>query len=84
MTSFIRNDNVKFEYSGRETIRIILARHQKICSVGSFFCVKCPNFSTRSQTDLNFHTANCIADLSQKTFTSVNFVMNFFAGFYSL
>ena len=34
-----------------------LARHKKICSVGTLYCTQCPNFSTKSQNDLNYHIA---------------------------
>ena len=30
-------------------------RHKKICSAGTLYCTQCPNFSTKSQSDLNYH-----------------------------
>ena len=37
--------------------RINLARHKKSCSAGTLHCSQCPNFSKKSQNDLNYHVA---------------------------
>ena len=37
--------------------KLNLARHKKRCSAGTLYCTQCPNFSTLSQDDLNYHTA---------------------------
>ena len=31
--------------------------HKKKCSVGTLFCTQCPNVSTKTQNDLNYHIA---------------------------
>ena len=33
-----------------------LSRHKSRCSGGALHCPKCPNFSTKSKDDLNYHT----------------------------
>ena len=38
-----------------QTTRLNLARHKKSCSAGTLYCTQCPNFSTKSQNDLNYH-----------------------------
>ena len=34
-----------------------IVRHKKRCSAGTLYCNQCPNFSTFSQDDLNYHVA---------------------------
>ena len=48
---------VTCENCGTQTTKLNLARHKKICSAAILFCTKCPNFSTKSQNDLNYHIA---------------------------
>ena len=57
MPSLNRNDKVTFENCGTQTTKLYLARHKKRCSVGTLYCTQCPNFSTKSQSDLNYHIA---------------------------
>ena len=49
--------NVKFtcENCGTSVTKIDLSRHESRCSGGTLFCPKCPNFSTKSRDDLNYH-----------------------------
>ena len=82
MLSFNHDDKVTCENCGTETTKINLAGHKKKCSVGTPYCAKCPNFSTRSLADLNFHIAKSIAYPSQRKFTSVNFVTKFLIVFF--
>ena len=42
---------------GTQTAKRNLARHKKRCSGGTLHCTQCPNFSTKSQNDMNYHTA---------------------------
>ena len=51
--------NVKFicENCGTSVTKYNLSRHKKRCSAGTLFCTQCPNFSTLSQDDLNYHIA---------------------------
>ena len=52
-----RNEKVTCESFGTQTTKPNLARHKKRCSVGTLHCTQCPNFSTKSQNDLNYHIA---------------------------
>ena len=35
-----------------------MVRHKKRCSAGTLYCTQCPNVSTLSQDNLNYHVAN--------------------------
>ena len=48
---------VTCDNSGSQTTKPNLARHKKRRSVGTLYCTQCPNFSTNSQNDLNYHIA---------------------------
>ena len=57
MHSLNRNEKVLYENCGTRTTKLNLARHKKRCSVGTLSCTHCPNFSAKSQNDLNYHIA---------------------------
>ena len=57
MPSLIRKEKVSCEYCGTQVTRVNLSRHKKRCSAGTLYCTQCPNFSTLSQDDLNYHIA---------------------------
>ena len=57
MPSLIRKEKLTCENCGTQTTRNNIVRHKKRCSVGTLFCTQCPNFSTKSQNDLNYHIA---------------------------
>ena len=57
MPSLNRNEKRESEYCGTQTTKLNLARHKKSCSAGTFYCTQCPNFSKKSQNDLNCHIA---------------------------
>ena len=57
MPSLNRNEKLTCENCGTQTTKLNLARHKKRCSVGTLYCTQCPNFSTKSQNDLNYHIA---------------------------
>ena len=52
-----RNEKVTCENCGVQITKLNLARHKKRCSTGTLYCTQCPNFSTLSQDDLNYHIA---------------------------
>ena len=56
MPSVIRK-KVACEHCGTQVTRINLSRNKKGCSIGTPYCTQCPNFSTSSQDDLNYHVA---------------------------
>ena len=57
MPSVIRKEKITCEICGTQTTRNNIVRHKKGCSAGTLYCNQCPNFSTLSQDDLNFHIA---------------------------
>ena len=57
MPALDRNDKVTCENCGTSVTKKHLSRHKKICSAGTLYCPKCPNFSTKSRVDLNYHIA---------------------------
>ena len=57
MPSLSRNEEVTCEKCGTQITKLNLARHKKSCSVGTLYCTHCPNFSTKTQNDLNYHIA---------------------------
>ena len=58
MPSLNRNEKVTCEKCGVQVTKPNLARQKKICSAGTLYCPKCPNFSTTSKDDLNYHIVN--------------------------
>ena len=57
MPSLNRNEKVTCENCGVQITKLNLARHKKSCSAGTLYCTHCPNFSTLSQDDINYHIA---------------------------
>ena len=57
MPSFIRKEKVACEHCGTQVTRSNIVRHKKRCSAGTLYCTQCPNFSTLSRDDLNYHVA---------------------------
>ena len=57
MHSLNRNEKVTCEICGVQIKKLNHARHKKNCSAGTLYCTQCLNFSTKSQSDLNFHIA---------------------------
>ena len=57
MPSLIRKEKITCENCGTQTTRNRIVRHKKRCSAGTLYCTQCPNFSTLSPDDLNYHIA---------------------------
>ena len=57
MPALDRNVKVTCGDCGTSVTKKHLSRHKKSCSAGTLFCPKCPNFSTKSRDDLNYHIA---------------------------
>ena len=55
MPSLNRYEKVTYEKCGTQTTKLNLERHKKRYSVGTLYCSQCPNFSAKSQSDLNYH-----------------------------
>ena len=63
---------------------MIIVRHKTRCTAGTLYCTQCPNFSTTSQADLNYHNAKKHATPRVKNNTSVKNCLKEFSGFYAL
>ena len=57
MPSLVRKGKVACEHCGVQITKLNLARYKKSCSAGTLYCTQCPNFSTTSRDDLNYHIA---------------------------
>ena len=57
MPSLIRKGKVSCEHCGTQVTTNKIVRHKMRCSAGTLYCIQCPNFSTKSQSDLNYHIA---------------------------
>ena len=57
MPSLIRKEKITCANCGTQTTRNNFVRHKKRCSAGTLYCTHCPNFSTKSLGDLNYHIA---------------------------
>ena len=84
MPSLNRNDKVTCEKCGTRNTKLNLARHKKSCSVGALYCTQCPNFSTKSQINLNYHIAKTHS--APKLYITFKCKLCFqeFPGFYAL
>ena len=84
MPSFARKERFNCKNCGTQTSENNLVRHKKRFSVGTLYCTKYPNFSTRSQADLNFHIAKKQSSSQPKTIHKCQLCHQVVAGFYSL
>ena len=50
-------EEITCENCGTHTTRNNTVRHKKSCSAGTLYCTHCPNFSSKSQNDQNYHIA---------------------------
>ena len=57
MPALDRNVQVTCENFGTSVTMKNLSQHKSRCSGGTLYCPKCPNFSTTSKDDLNYHIA---------------------------
>ena len=57
MPALDRNAKVTCEKCGTSVTKYHLSRHKSRCSGGTLYCTQCPNFSTKSRADSNYHIA---------------------------
>ena len=84
MPALDRNQKVACPNCGTKVSKQNLSVHRKSCSVGTLFCSQCPNFSTKSQNDLNYHIAKKHGTSKPKTTHTCKVCKEEFAGFYAL
>ena len=84
MPSLIQKEKITGENCGTQTTRNNIVRHKKRCSAATLYCTHCPNFSTKSQSNLNYHIAKKnSAPKSDVTF-KCKLCYQDFPGFYAL
>ena len=84
MPLLIRKEKVTCENCGTQTTRNNIVRHKKRCSVGTLYCTQCPNFSTKSQNDLNYHVAKKNSTPKSDITFQCKLCFQEFPGFYAL
>ena len=84
MPSLKRYEKVTCEKCGTQTTKVNLARHKKRCSAGTLYCTQCPNFSTKSQNDLNYHIAKKHSAPKLDITIKCKLCFQEFPGFYAL
>ena len=67
MPAMDRNEKITCDNYGTSVTKKHLSRHQLRCSGGTLYCANCPNFSTKSRDDLNYHIAKKHATPRVKT-----------------
>ena len=84
MPSLNRNENVTCEKCGVQITKYHLAGHKKSCSAGTLYCPKCPNFSTKSREDFNYHVAKQHSAAGPSKTYKCKLCYAEFPGFYAL
>ena len=69
---------------GTSVTKPYLSRNKSPCSGGTLYCPKCPNFSTKSRDDLNYHIAKKHATPPLKKTHKCKNCLKEFSGFYAL
>ena len=84
MSSLIRKEKNTYENCGTQTTINNIIRHKKRCSAGTLYCTQWPNFSKKSQNDLNYHIAK--RHIAPKPDVTFKFTLcdQEFPGFYAL
>ena len=82
--SLIRIEKVTCENCGTQTTRNNIVRHEKSCFAGTLYCTHCPIFSTKSQSDLNYHIAKRHSAPKHDITFKCNHCYQEFPGFYAL
>ena len=84
MPALCRNQKVTCDNCGTLVSKQNLAKHKKKFSVGTLYCSRSRNFSTKSQKDLNFHIERKHGTSNSKTTHTCKECKGEFAGFYAL
>ena len=84
MPALNRNDIFTVGICGTSVRKPHLSRHKSRCSGGTLYCSKCPNFSTKSRDDLNYHIAKKHGTPRVKNTHRCKICLKNFPGFYAL
>ena len=83
MPALDRNVKVTCGNCGTSVTKKILSPHKSSCSGGTLYCA-CPNFSTTSRDDLNYHIAKKHATPRVKITHKCKICFKEFSGFHVL
>ena len=84
MSALDRSVKVTCGNCGTSVTKPQLSRHKSRCSGGTLFCANCPNFSTKSRDDLNYHNDKKYATPRAKHTHKCKTCFQEFSGFYAL
>ena len=84
MPALDRYARVTCENCGTSVTKQHLSRHKKNCSAGTLYCTQCPNFSTKSRDDLNYHFAKQHSAAGTSKTNKSKLCHAEFPGFYAL
>ena len=84
MPALDRNVKYSCENCGTLVTKKNLSRHKSRCSDGTLYCPKCPNFSTKSRDDLNYHIAKQHSAAGPSNTYKCTLCHAEFPGFYAL
>ena len=84
MPALDRNAKYSCENCGTLVTKKNLSRHKSRCSDGTLYCPNCPNFSTKSRDDLNYHIAKLHSAAGPSKTYKCNLCHAVFPGFYAL
>ena len=84
MPLVIRKEKILCENCDTQTTRNNIVRHRKKCSAGTLYGSQCPNFSTKSKNDLNYHIAKKHSAPKLEVTFKCKLCYQEFPGFYAL
>ena len=84
MPAWDRNEKITCDNCGTQTTKKNIVRHKTRCSAGKLYCTQCPNISTTSTVDLNYHIAKKHATPRVKNTHKCKNCLKEFSGFYAL
>ena len=84
MPALDQNVKVTCGNCGTSVTKQKLSRHKSRCSGGTLYCANCPNFSTKSRDDLNYHIAKKHATPRAKNIHKCKICFKPFPGYYAL
>ena len=84
MPALDRNVKYSCEKCGTFVTKKKLSRQKSRSSGGTLYCTQCPNFSTKSRDDLNYHTAKQHCEAGPSKTYKCNLCHADFPGFFAL